>query len=83
VKAQQVLDQLSELQKQKYISPRLNARFYMGLGDKDKAFAYLGDSLADRSLETGFGTLNVDPTFDPLRSDPRFADLLRRMNLQP
>jgi tetratricopeptide (TPR) repeat protein len=81
--AQKVLDQLNERSKQKYISPRLMARLYVGLGEKDKAFAYLERSYKDRSIAFGFGTINVDPTFDPLRSDPRFQDLLRRMNLQP
>jgi eukaryotic-like serine/threonine-protein kinase len=81
--AQKVLDQLNERSKQMYISPRLMARLYVGLGEKDKAFAYLEKSYQDRSIAFGFGTINVDPTFDPLRSDPRFADLLRRMNLQP
>ena len=79
--AQKVLDQLNELSKQKYVSPRLMARMYVGLGEKDKAFAYLERSYEDRSMAFGYGTINVDPTFDPLRSDPRFADLLRRMNL--
>ena len=59
------------------------ARIYAGLGDKEKTFEYLEKSFADRSIETGFGTINVDPSFDLLRSDPRFADLVRRMNLQP
>jgi len=81
--AQKVLDQLNERSKQKYISPRLMARLYVGLGKKDKAFAYLEKSYEDRSIQFGFGSINVDPTFDPLRSDPRFQDLLRRMNLQP
>jgi serine/threonine protein kinase/Tfp pilus assembly protein PilF len=80
--AQKILDQLNELSKQQYVQPRLLARIYVGLGDKDKAFASLEESIKDRSIETGFSTINVDPTFDPLRSDPRFAGVLRRMNLQ-
>ncbi len=81
--AQKVLDQLTELSKKKYFQPRLLARIYVGLGDKDKAFEYLEKSYEDRSIETGFGTINVDPNFDSLRSDPRYTDLLRRMNLLP
>jgi TolB-like protein/Tfp pilus assembly protein PilF/predicted Ser/Thr protein kinase len=80
--ARKLLDQLNEISKQQYVQPRLIARIYAGLGEKDKAFEYLEKSFEDRSIETGFGTINVDPTFDPLRSDPRFADLVRRMNLQ-
>jgi eukaryotic-like serine/threonine-protein kinase len=81
--AQKILDQLNKLSKQQYIQPRLMARIYVGLGDKDKAFEFLEKSFDDRSIESGFATLNVDPTFDPLRSDPRLPELLRRMNLQP
>ncbi len=81
--ARKILDQLNELSRQQYVQPRLLARIYVGLGDKEKAFAYLEKSFDDRSIESGFGTINVDPTFDPLRSDPRFADLVRSMKLQP
>jgi eukaryotic-like serine/threonine-protein kinase len=81
--AQKLLDQLIELSKKKYVQPRLLARIYAGLGDKDKTFEYLEKSYEDRSIETGFGTINVDPQFDFLRSDPRYNDLLRRMNLLP
>lgn len=51
---------------------------YAQLGDKDRAFAAL-----DRAYEikdAGLGRLRIDPWLDPLRSDPRFGALLRRMN---
>ena len=54
----------------------------MGVGEKDKAFEWLEKSYDDRSIGALIG-MKVNPIFDPLRSDPRFADLLRRMNLQP
>ena len=57
------------------------AAVYAGLGDKDQAFAWLEKGFQDKS-----GLLNfvvTETTFDPLRSDPRYADLLRRMGLKP
>ena len=52
---------------------------YAGLGDKDQAFAWLETSYQDRRDRMVW--LNVDPLLDPLRSDPRFHDLVRRMGL--
>ncbi len=77
--AQKVLKQLSELAKQEYVPAVDRARVYAGLGEKDKAFEWLENGLEDRST----GNIRVEMPWDPLRSDPRFADLLRRMNLQP
>src|SRR6267154_538107 len=83
VDAQKLVDHLNKVSRQRYVQPLLIARAYVGLGEKDKAFAYLEKSYEDRSIALGFGTINVDPTFDRLRPDPRFQDLLRRTNLQP
>jgi hypothetical protein len=54
----------------------------LGLGEKDKAFVWLEKGYDERAMSSVFTLLKVDPIFDPLRSDPRFADLLRRMNLE-
>jgi tetratricopeptide (TPR) repeat protein len=81
--AQKVLNQLNELSKQKYVAPVFVAQIYAGLGEEDKAFEWLEKSYDDRSIGILFASIKVDPVQDPLRSDPRFADLLRRMNLQP
>jgi hypothetical protein len=51
------------------------------LGDKNEALNRLEQVHEERSWYLGF--LNLDPELDGLRSDPRFADLPRRMNLQP
>jgi serine/threonine protein kinase/Flp pilus assembly protein TadD len=76
--AQRVLDQLNELSKQKYVPAWSRAIIYGSLGQKDKAFEWLQKAYEERSIYS-----LRDPAYDPLRSDPRFADLLRRMNLQP
>ncbi len=54
------------------------AIIHAGLGEKDQAFEWLEKAYEAREL--GMIFLKVDPPLDPLRSDPRFQDLLRRMN---
>jgi tetratricopeptide (TPR) repeat protein len=80
--AQKVLDKLNELSKQKYVSAVFMAKIYSGLRDKDRAFQWLEKAYEDRSI-VSVGFIKTNPMFDPLRSDPRYADLLRRTNLQP
>jgi eukaryotic-like serine/threonine-protein kinase len=52
---------------------------YAGLADKDRAFAYLEKAYQERTGRMVW--LNVDPTLEPLRSDPRFSELVRRVGL--
>jgi hypothetical protein len=79
VKAQKTLAELHEMSKQRYISPYLFAVVYAGLGDKDQTFAWLDKTLQERSVFLIW--LKVEPQFDPLRDDPRFQDLLKRIGL--
>jgi Flp pilus assembly protein TadD len=76
--AQKVLVKLSQLSKQTHVAPDEVAEIYGALGEKDKAFEWLEKGYEDRSIST----IKADPFLDPLRSDPRFDDLLRRTNLQ-
>ena len=79
--ALQMLDELKALSKQRSVSPSAFAIIYLGLGDKDQTFAWLEKAYEEHSPTILF--LKVDPMWDPVRSDPRFADLLRRMGLPP
>ena len=76
-----ILRQLKERSRQGYVDPMSLALVYLGLGEKDQAFAWLEKAYEERSLMETF--LKASPGFAPLRSDPRFQDLLRRMNLPP
>jgi tetratricopeptide (TPR) repeat protein len=75
------LEELNELSKHRYVSPYFVAVIYAGLGEKDTAFTWLDKACETRASYSRF--LGVDPSFDGLRSDPRFQNLLRRMNLAP
>lgn len=77
--AQKILSDLKELAKQRNVSPLNFAMIYIGLGDKDQAFAWLNKSYEERPDSLMF--IKVSPLFESLRSDPRFDDLLRRMKL--
>jgi len=80
-RALQALEEMKAVSKQKYTTALGFARIYAGLGDKEQAFAWLEKAYEERS--TGLYLLNVDPTWDGLRSDPRFHNLLRRIGLTP
>jgi tetratricopeptide (TPR) repeat protein len=78
--ALKILEELKEMSRQKYVSPYDLAVLYTGLGEKDRAIEQLHKAYQDRGNGL-FIELKVEPLFDPLRSDPRFADLLQRMGL--
>ena len=59
--------------------PWLIATIYARLGQKDEAFVYLEKALQERDFRVTL--LNVSFEFDSLRSDPRFADLVKRIGL--
>jgi hypothetical protein len=80
--ARKVLARLNELSKREFVSAVWRAKVYAGLREKDNAFEWLEKAFDDRSI-ISVGFIKTNPMFDPLRSDPRFADLLRRTNLQP
>ena len=75
--AQAVIEELKERSKRRYISPTIIAFIYAGLGEKNEAFAWLEKAYAGRDFILVLH--RVDPSFDPLRPDPRFADLVRRV----
>jgi tetratricopeptide (TPR) repeat protein len=77
--ARELLAELKELSKRRYVSGCDLASIYAGLGEKDQAFAWLERAYEDHDFI--LTTLRVHPLFDSLRSDPRSADLLRRMGL--
>jgi eukaryotic-like serine/threonine-protein kinase len=78
-RAQSELKELQEISKQRYISAYHMATIYAALNNRDLAFDALEKAFTDRADWMVF--LNVDPRFNSLRSDSRFAALLRRMNL--
>ena len=77
--ALRMLDQLKEMAKQRYVPAYSFTIVYVGLGEKDQALQWLEREYQDRAVE--LLSLKVDPLLDSLRSDPRFADLVRRMGL--
>jgi TolB-like protein/DNA-binding winged helix-turn-helix (wHTH) protein len=72
------LHRMNELTKEEYVTPYGMALIFAGLNDREQAIQWLQKAYEDRSHWLVW--LNLDPRFDNVRSDPRFADLLRRMH---
>ena len=77
--AQKSLDELLKLSKQAYVAPYLIARIYAGLGKSGRALEMLEKACQER--DSHIIDLSYDPTFDSLRSTPRFAGLLQSVGL--
>jgi tetratricopeptide (TPR) repeat protein len=75
-----ILRQLQERSKASYVSPYMLATIFTALGDKNQAFTFLEEAYQQRSPDIAY-FLRADLRLDPLRGDPRFADLLRRVGL--
>ena len=72
------LHRMNELTKEEYVTPYGMALIFAGLNDREQAIHWLQKAYEDRSHWLVW--LNLDPRFDNVRADPRFADLLRRMH---
>ena len=79
VEAEKLLAELRERSASEYVSSYLIAEIYVALGDKEAAFKLLDKAYNERSIDLVLA--KVDPRLDPLRDDPRFADLIKRVGL--
>lgn len=78
--ARRALEKLEQFARQRPSDPMpMLSVAYIGLNEKEKAFAWLEKALRERS--SSITALRVEPVYDPLREDPRFQDLLRRAGL--
>jgi serine/threonine protein kinase/tetratricopeptide (TPR) repeat protein len=75
--ARRVLEELLNLRQRDYVGPLQIATIYTGLGEKEEALRWLEE--AYRGRDANLVLLKVFPIWDPLRSDPRFQDLLQRL----
>jgi serine/threonine protein kinase/tetratricopeptide (TPR) repeat protein len=77
--ASRLLAEITELSKHRDVNPWWFALVYAGMGDKDRAFEWLGKAYDERRADLGW--IKADPRMDPLRSDARYKELLLRLGL--
>ncbi|HEX9003624.1 MAG TPA: tetratricopeptide repeat protein, partial [Blastocatellia bacterium] len=78
LEAQKLLNQLLEMEKERYVSPYSLALVYSGLNDRERALDWLRKGLDQRAGR--MVRLQFDPRFSNLRSEPEFERILRRIN---
>lgn len=79
--AQVIRTHLEEQARRSFVQAYVMAILYVGMNERDLALDWLGKGIEQRSEE--MATVNVDPALDPLRSDPRFTDIVRQVGLTP
>ena len=77
--ARKRLNNIIEYAKQNFVSPIGLASVYVGLGEKEEAFSWLEKGYSEKDAQLSY--LKVNPVFDPLRSEPRFMALLKKVGL--
>ena len=77
-KAEQILQNLEELSKQRYVSPANRAAVYLGLGEKEKALDCLEKAYEDR--DPIFWWIDGDQLYDSVRNEPRFQALVQKVD---
>ena len=78
--AEAIMTRLEEASRQQYMRSEVLAMGHAAIGDFDRAFTALERAYQARS--SGLIYLHLDPGFMPLRADPRYADLVRRIGLK-
>jgi len=77
--ADKLLAELQSRKKTEYIPPWVFAMIYAGAGNRDKAFEYLEQARMER--QAYLTHLKVDPTFDNIRDDVRFDELVKKIGI--
>jgi tetratricopeptide (TPR) repeat protein len=77
--ARRILAELRSLSSQRYVNPYELALIHIGLGEEKQAFQALDQALRDRSDLMIY--LRRDPRMDPIRPDPRFEELVRKVEI--
>src|SRR5262249_1287329 len=77
--ALKTIEEMKKLASRRYVSPSYIATVYLDLKETEQAFEWLQKACSDHSWDLTF--LKVEPMYDPIRNDPRFAALLRCVNL--
>ena len=79
--AKRALDRMLTQSKQRYVDPFLIASVYASMDEKEKTFEWLEQAFEQRGLDLIL--VRIDPSYDKMRSDPRYKQLLLRMGLWP
>ena len=77
--AERMLEELNELSRKRYVSSLEVARIHLALGEKNQVFDCFNRAVEER--EGWLIWVKLEPSFDSLRSDSRYTELLRRMGL--
>ena len=79
--ALRVLDELEDMAEATYVGCTNFAMIHAGLEDRDQAFAWLEGAYRERDM--ALVHIEYDVFYDPIRSDPRYGELLERIGLEP